>query len=1101
MEKKESVDHFSHQHPLDPCHLEEEEKVMCAACEKRCRDQSYGCSECRFFLHEECAELPRELKHPMHSPHHLKLSDTANYLGAIYCDACMKRSRGFTFRCEECDFDLDIDCAQKAESEVKKKSIYHFSHKHVLSLEEDGIVPKEKDVVQEVWCKACEKRCSNPAYVCAPCEYFLHKSCAELSLELIHPLHSMHPLKLQITAYDGPVYCDSCYNKVLGFIYHCEQCNFDLDIECAQMRFSAAEKQINGFKHFKHSHTLVASEKNEDDKVLCVACWERCSGDTLGCEACEFFLHKSCAELPEVMNNPVHKVHPLKMQSAFSNICDNCDVKIRGFTYRCDQCDFDLDTKCAQQLDSNPNLSKIHERKKRDAVEKEMEHFAHTLHKLKRSLKQDEKRRCMACEKLCSGVVYGCDECVFFLHELCARLPRRFTHYFHKHVLELLSNRLEAPDQQKMDEPKMTCNACDKRCRGFTYSCLHCNFNMDVECTRMAQRKRRANYIEHFCHGHPLKILKEEKSELCSACKGQLSGDTYGCNKCRMWLHKSCVDALQENIDHFFHRHEGQKLLYLNTRVRNVKCKACRQECLGFTFHCEGCDFNLDTDCALMPSRMKNGHEFLGHGHPLKLVDKGGDTDIRCSVCEKRCHGSTYECDLCDFYIHKACGELPETITHDFHPKHYLKLITKDRFKCKACLKESSGFTYNCLLCPFFSFHVGCTGLKPIIEYGDHEHPLAFFESVYEQEKLVCNACKSEIPSSMEKQRDNVVRCVQCNNYNLHLLCSPLPCTIVSPKKHKHPLTLEDTFVEEDSDESYCDACEKERDPRECVYKCKQCPYVAAFDCMKSEVIELLQGKENHVKLRSLCGGIAGEVITDGIEATDTKRADGVKAEVPIENVVGLDDMLDSFIGDEVMNLTGRAEFLEKAMAELWDQIMSDIVPNVSSYTNEALEKLRTRLETSVLKAEFSMIFFEKEETEKVEEFWTFKSLVPTLKQLLQRHADVISRSEQSSESKSLILTMLCGAIRSMLELDGQIEGVSEALLFNWWNHFRLAECVGFEIQFLMDHLKRITLAYFALKAKEEDLAYFARKAEEQEVWEQKLEDLAVKIGESEHNL
>lgn len=258
-------------------------------------------------------------------------------------------------------------------------------------------------------------------------------------------------------------------------------------------------------------------------------------------------------------------------------------------------------------------------------------------------------------------------------------------------------------------------------------------------------------------------------------------------------------------------------------------------------------------------------------------------------------------------------------------------------------------------------------------------------------------------------------------------------------------------------------------------------------------MIELLQGKENHVKLRSLHRGVPGEVITEGI--LDEMRsevngpANGVQREVRIENAVSLDDLLDSFIEDEGMNLTAGVESLEKEIADLQVQI-NRILPNVSSYPNQDVEEFIARLKTSVLEAEFSMLFFEDEEIENVEEFMTIKSLVPTLKRLLHRHRDIVSRSEQCSRSKSFVFTMLCGAIRSMLKLDGQIQSLSETLLFNWWNHFTLARCRGFDIQFLMDHLKRITLAYFAMneiEVQKGKMEEFARKIE---VSEQIFSDL-----------
>lgn len=63
------------------------------------------------------------------------------------------------------------------------------------------------------------------------------------------------------------------------------------------------------------------------------------------------------------------------------------------------------------------------------------------------------------------------------------------------------------------------------------------------------------------------------------------------------------------------------------------------------------------------------------------------------------------------------------------------------------------------------------------------------------------------------ESKEEVVRCVRCD-YNLHLLCGPLPCTIKS-ENHKHDIQPEDKFLEDNSGIYYCDACERKRNPEE----------------------------------------------------------------------------------------------------------------------------------------------------------------------------------------------------------------------------------------------------------------------------------------------
>ncbi|KAK3428966.1 hypothetical protein EUGRSUZ_E00386 [Eucalyptus grandis] len=714
----------------------------------------------------------------------------------------MKRFRGFTFRCEECDFDLDIECAQKSTygSNVNKQ-IQHFSHGDPLILME--VIDEDK----EVWCRACEKRCLNNAYSCDSCQFFLHKSCAELQQELCHPVHS-HTLKLCPTVDDDAgLSCDFCGEIFHGFVYQCNECQFHLDVICAQLPSSETrgQKQTD---HFGHRHPLTLRLRDdEDDSFKCRACdesIERCLGPVYGCEQCKYFLHESCAELPLEREHFYHEEHPLKLQVAKYHNCALCGNRIEGYTYRCEQCDFDLDVLCSEKS-------------------------------------EEDRVFCSGCKKQCSGLTYACDTCKFYLDEACSELPREYEHFFHPlHKLTLQNSHLG-----------VYCRACEKKCCGFTFSCRECKFHMDVVCAMKAEKVTRDPdcYIPHFSHGHPLKITDEEWNTKCLACSKQRldSGLIYGCKKCGVWLHKTCAELPQKIDRHFFHKKcAGQLNLEvrptLEPGLRKVKCWACHKECQGFLFRCEICPFKLDLACALMPSIIPEGTQtkhFTGHGHPLQLRQINEDATVRwCSVCENHCVDATYECSLCEFFVHASCTELAP-IRHPFHPNHRFELRNKDRFTCEACLKESSGFTYDCHSCPF-SLHVGCANLKPKIQFDAHEHYLCFFDSLYA--KVKCNACRGEIvPCSGKKNKGEmeikeVVRCVRCN-YNRHLVCGPLPCTIKS-EDHKHDIQLEDELHEDESGIYYCDACERKRNPEESVYRCTQarCPYVAHFDCMKSEV-------------------------------------------------------------------------------------------------------------------------------------------------------------------------------------------------------------------------------------------------------------------------
>ncbi|KAK9921725.1 hypothetical protein M0R45_030224 [Rubus argutus] len=136
-----------HEHPLmfkEEAHKEIEDGAavpaggtfLCAACGELVLGSSYTCNQCsQFVLHKTCAELPRVISHLIHRKHPLILLPNRYY----YCDVCCgNRRRLQSYKCRQCDFNLDIQCASNL-SNIKYAE--HFSHEHILIFREE----KEKE--------------------------------------------------------------------------------------------------------------------------------------------------------------------------------------------------------------------------------------------------------------------------------------------------------------------------------------------------------------------------------------------------------------------------------------------------------------------------------------------------------------------------------------------------------------------------------------------------------------------------------------------------------------------------------------------------------------------------------------------------------------------------------------------------------------------------------------------------------------------------------------------------------------------------------------------------------------------------------------------
>ncbi|CAI9103224.1 OLC1v1001672C1 [Oldenlandia corymbosa var. corymbosa] len=67
------------------------------------------------FLHEQCFQASRSLKHPSHIAHPLVLAPFPTYpTNSFHCDSCSHIGYGFSYCCYECEFDLHIHCALKS---------------------------------------------------------------------------------------------------------------------------------------------------------------------------------------------------------------------------------------------------------------------------------------------------------------------------------------------------------------------------------------------------------------------------------------------------------------------------------------------------------------------------------------------------------------------------------------------------------------------------------------------------------------------------------------------------------------------------------------------------------------------------------------------------------------------------------------------------------------------------------------------------------------------------------------------------------------------------------------------------------------------------
>ncbi|KAF3435062.1 hypothetical protein FNV43_RR22149 [Rhamnella rubrinervis] len=349
-ELPQHMDHCFHDiphHTLTLCNARAGRCFWCESCEKSFDNApSYKCYECDFDLDIRCASMVQKINHPFHPPHPLVLFACTDY----WCESCHKGfDNAFVYKCVECNFNLDVNCALMEDhiSYEGQEHIQHFSHQHPMKLVGD-------DNENGVLCYACLSWRSAPTYGCTTCMYYLHKSCAELPLEIRHPFHPSHDLLLRDL--HGKTICNSCHKDGYNFVFHCKDCDFNLDIDCILLKPT--------IKYYGHNHLLCLMEdvcsklKCDGYETYCKQSFisddfRRTQSYMLRCVECDFNLHLLCCSLPCAIKHKCH-IHPLtlygflKEDDSDEYYCDACETErdIRICVYYCAECKYIAHVHC-----------------------------------------------------------------------------------------------------------------------------------------------------------------------------------------------------------------------------------------------------------------------------------------------------------------------------------------------------------------------------------------------------------------------------------------------------------------------------------------------------------------------------------------------------------------------------------------------------------------------------------------------------------------------------------------------------------------------------------------------------------------------------------
>ncbi|KAH1030392.1 hypothetical protein J1N35_042566 [Gossypium stocksii] len=373
-------------------------------------------------------------------------------------------------------------------------------------------------------CDACGTEGHHVAYTCGTCSIMVHKKCISLPCIIQHVLHVHRVFHTYFIPkeYFESLNCMMCHEVVdteLGS-YVCADCNVIFHVNCGlkENEWYCIVSQENGddksrdvdsitkvlerneagkatvIEHCKHKHPLMLSDniRKHGDKC-CDRCLLLISAKFYYCSRCDFFLHKSCAELPKMRlfanhrcyGKPFSEPKPFILTSNCMFKCGLCSYLSNGFSSKCNECGNHMCLRCfALSL--------------QDAVKI-------TGHKHLLLFYYDCKEKCSACGRDLIRA-FRCKDCNFHLCNWCVILPTRVKHKCDEHILALTYDKVN--DYAKY----YYCDICEKERdpKHWFYYCETCDTSVYVDgvLEKYSFIKLRSTYNEEN-HEHPLTFVKK----------------------------------------------------------------------------------------------------------------------------------------------------------------------------------------------------------------------------------------------------------------------------------------------------------------------------------------------------------------------------------------------------------------------------------------------------------------------------------------------------------------------------------------------------------------------------------------------------------------
>ncbi|KAA3486434.1 Cysteine/Histidine-rich C1 domain family protein [Gossypium australe] len=280
-------------------------------------------------------------------------------------------------------------------------------------------------------------------------------------------------------------------------------------------------------EYFDHEHPLCFKKViGQNESAICKACFLEISDEAYACKSCEYYIHKTCTNLPSELEERVSHAKDV-------------ETLLKGLLTHALCCDFMLDVKCALL-----RVPKIETQRLKETEERRSKScLFNKTHQLSFfNIKAVLDECCSFCQRYLKGPTYACSD------YLSWPFPREMKLQFHP----------LHPFHSLLDNSGKVCHVCKKEILyDIYYSRVQCDLHLHASCANSLKRVLKStSHIHNLYYFGPNIRAEGFKYEMqkCGKCRKMLRSNPLNfCMECDTKLHVEC--ALPPSLKSKYHLH------------------------------------------------------------------------------------------------------------------------------------------------------------------------------------------------------------------------------------------------------------------------------------------------------------------------------------------------------------------------------------------------------------------------------------------------------------------------------------------------------------------------------------------------------------------